>query len=453
MRSWTRAPAAVTLLLTVAAGQATTARGAESAQIEAVEISDASAIAHDGRLLDAIWETAPVIDAFVQRTPHEGAAPSFPTQARVAYDATNLYVSVRAFDPEPEAIVGILTRRDENSPSDWLRIAIDSYHDGRTAYEFAVNPVGVKQDKYRFNDNAEDVSWDAVWDVVVSRDAEGWAAEFRIPFSQLRFDPETDGTFGFAVARQVGRLNEMSTWPLLARSASGMVSSFGDLIGLKVPSSGRRLELVPYMVSTAVTQPAEPGNPLVDPTDFGADPGMDLKFAVTPALTLTGTVNPDFGQVEADPAEVNLSAFETFFSERRPFFVEGAGVFKFDVDCNDGNCTGLFYSRRIGRAPQGNADTPDDGYSVAPAQTTILGASKLTGRIGSFSIGALNAVTSSEHATISHGASRLSQDVEPITSLLSLTLPYTGRSSRESCRRPWSRQTVSVVDCNAPSIR
>ena len=188
MRSWTRAPAAVTLLLTVAAGQATTARGAESAQIEAIEISDASAIAHDGRLLDAIWETAPVIDAFVQRTPHEGAAPSFPTQARVAYDATNLYVSVRAFDPEPEAIVGILTRRDENSPSDWLRIAIDSYHDGRTAYEFAVNPVGVKQDKYRFNDNAEDVSWDAVWDVVVSRDAEGWAAEFRIPFSQLRFE-------------------------------------------------------------------------------------------------------------------------------------------------------------------------------------------------------------------------------------------------------------------------
>lgn len=405
----------LTMLLAPAGGQAAPVVG-EAERVEAVEIPGASAIELDGRGVDTIWESAPVIDAFVQREPHEGAAPSFRTEARVAYDATNLYVSVRAFDPEPDAIVGILTRRDEESPSDWLRIAIDSYHDRRTAYEFAVNPVGVKQDKYRFNDNAEDVSWDAVWDVGVSRDAGGWEAEFRIPFSQLRFDPTTDSTFGFAVAREVGRLNEISTWPLLARSASGMVSSFGELTGLRLASAGRRLELVPYMVSSALTQPTEPGNPLIDSKDFGVDPGVDLKFAVTPALTFTGTVNPDFGQVEADPADVNLSAFETFFAERRPFFIEGAGVFKFDVDCNDGNCTGLFYSRRIGRSPQGDADTPDDGYSVEPSQTTILGASKLTGRVGSFSLGALSAITSSEHATIADGTSRLSQDVEPLTS-------------------------------------
>ena len=398
---------------------------------EAIALREATAIQLDGRRLEPIWEIAPVVDAFVQREPDDGGAPSFRTEARIVYDRSNLYVSVKAFDPEPDAIVGILTRRDEESPSDWLRIAVDSYHDRRTAYEFAVNPVGVKQDRYRFNDGAEDLSWDAIWDVVVSRDADGWHAEFRIPFSQLRFEPGVDATFGFAVARQIGRLNETSTWPHLPRSASGVVSSFGELTGLDLDSTGRRLELVPYVVSRTTATPEEAGNPLLDGLDVGGAPGLDLKYAVTPGLTLIGTLNPDFGQVEADPAEVNLSAFETFFAERRPFFVEGSGTFRFDVDCNDGNCTGLFYSRRIGRTPQGDADSPDDGYSTTPTQTTILGASKLAGRIGGFSIGALNAVTSTERASIAFGATQNQQDVEPFTSysVLRLRREFSDRSS------------------------
>jgi hypothetical protein len=169
------------------------------------------------------------VDAFVQREPHDGGEPSQRTEFRVAYDATTLFVKVRAYDTDPEKIVTYLTRRDLDSPCDWIHILIDSYHDRRTAYDFAVNPSGVKADRYWFNDTNRDDSWDAVWDVSVSRDPQGWTAEFRIPFSQLRFNPSAASTFGFAVSRQIGRLNETSTWPLLSRSANGSVSSFGEL--------------------------------------------------------------------------------------------------------------------------------------------------------------------------------------------------------------------------------
>jgi hypothetical protein len=182
-----------------------------------------------------------------------------------------------------------------------------------------------------------------------------------------------------------------------------------------MPDSPKRLEIVPYAVSQVTTQPTE-GNPLIHATDPGASLGVDLKFGLTPGLTLTATVNPDFGQVEADPAVVNLSAFETFFAEKRPFFIEGSGIFRFDVDCNDGQCTGLFYSRRVGRSPQGDPDVPDEAHVAAPAQTTILGAAKLTGRAGAFSIGALNAVTQEERAAIANGPSRSHETVEPLTS-------------------------------------
>lgn len=400
-------------------------------RVDAMPVSGPSPIDLDGWLEEPVWESVPLIDAFVQREPREGAVPAYRTEARVAFDPLSLYVAVRAFDPEPEALVGILTRRDEPSPSDWIRVVVDSYHDRRTAYEFAVNPAGVKQDAYRFNDGDEDKSWDAIWDVGVAIDERGWTAEFRIPFSQLRFDPAGDGTIGFALVRQVGRLNETSTWPLLPRSASGYVSSFGQLGGLSVASAPRRLELAPYVVADLTARPPEPGNPLVAATELGGTPGLDLKLALTPGLTLTGTLNPDFGQVEADPADVNLSAFETFFPERRPFFVEGAGVFRFDIDCNDGRCTGLFYSRRVGRAPQGEVDAPEDGYASAPAQTTILGAAKLTGRVGGFSLGALNAWTSAEHASIADGSLRFAQEVEPFTgySVVRLRREFSDRSS------------------------
>jgi hypothetical protein len=372
----------------------------------------------DGELAEEIWTKAPPITEFLQRDPTEGARPTRATEARVLFDATALYIAVRAMEPDPAKIVGHLTRRDENSPSDWIRVMVDSYRDRRTAYEFGVNAAGVKQDRYWFNDNNNDTSWDAVWDVAVARSPQGWRAEFRIPFSQLRFNPASSAAFGFAIVRTVPHMNETSTWPLLAKSASGYVSSFGDLTGLTFAGGEKRLELAPYLVAQMTTAPLASGNPLVGSPDPDAAVGVDVKYKLAPGLTLTGTVNPDFGQVEADPAVVNLGAFETFFAERRPFFVEGSGNFSFNLDCNDGQCTGLFYSRRIGRAPHRVVDAPDGGYAAQPTNSTIVGAAKVTGRVGRFSIGALNAVTTREHAHLASGGGlpESTTPVEPLTS-------------------------------------
>jgi len=189
------------------------------------------AIKIDGDLTEEVWTKAVPITEFVQREPSEGAPPTHQTEVRVLFDQTSLYVAVRAIDPHADKIVGMLTRRDEGSPSDWVRVMIDSYHDRRTAYEFSVNAAGVKQDRYWYADTNSDDSWDAVWDVAVVRNDQGWRAEFKIPFSQLRFNPASAQPFGFAIVREVAHLNETETWPLLARSASGLVSSFGDLTG------------------------------------------------------------------------------------------------------------------------------------------------------------------------------------------------------------------------------
>lgn len=384
--------------------------------IEAAPVGEAETPRLDGQLTEPVWLSSRSISEFRQREPNDGAPATFPTEARVAWSETAIYVAARAMDPEPEKIVGILTRRDTDSPSDWIRVLIDSYHDRRTAYEFAVNPAGVKQDSYRFNDQSEDRGWDAVWDVAVERDEKGWSAEFRIPLSQLRFDPGNSGRLGFAVVRQIGRLNETATWPLLSKSANGYVSSFGELQGVGIARTPRRFELVPYTLAQVTTEPEDPGNPLVNGTDRDVAVGADIKIRLSPAMTLTSTLNPDFGQVEADPAVVNLTAFETFFAERRPFFMEGSGIFRFDIDCEDGQCTGLFYSRRIGRTPQGSPSVPEGGYSEAPAQTTILSASKLTGRARGFSLGFLNALTSRETAIVAAGDQRYREMVEPFTS-------------------------------------
>jgi len=386
---------------------------AADARVEAVHVTAAAG----GRTLgDDVWGAAPAVGDFVQREPREGAEPSQATEFRVAFDSSSLYIKVRAYDREPEKITTYLTRRDDDPPSDWIRVFIDSYHDRRTAYEFAVNPSGVKQDRYWFNDTNNDRGWDAVWDVTVSRDQQGWTAEFKIPFSQLRFTPSEMSTWGFAVAREIGRLRETNTWPLLARSANGYVSSFGELGGLSTGHTVKGLELTPYTVANLDRQRTG-GNPLLNAAGLSGSAGLDVKYAVTPGLTLTATVNPDFGQVEADPAVVNLSAFETFFNERRPFFVEGSGNFRFDADCFDG-CNNLFYSRRIGRAPQGTGALPSgaDVYADSPSQSTILGAAKLTGRVGRYSIGVMHAVTQEEFADVSAAGVRSAQVVEPSTS-------------------------------------
>ncbi|HXI27696.1 MAG TPA: DUF5916 domain-containing protein, partial [Vicinamibacterales bacterium] len=402
------------MLASIAALLLAAAAALQAAPADAVAVP-AKIVHTTGSVTEDVWRDALPIDAFVQREPEEGGRPSQRTEFRVAYDTATLFVQVHAFDTDAAHLVGYLTRRDDDSPSDWIRVLIDSYHDHRTAYEFAVNPAGVKQDRYWFNDTEKDDSWDAVWDVKVSRQTDGWTAEFRIPFSQIRFNPSDTLTFGFAVSRSIGRLNETSTWPLLARSATGYVSSFGELAGLSMRGSPKKLELVPYVVSSVTRQRPE-DNPLVLPNAGEAAVGLDAKYALTPGLTLTTTFNPDFGQVEADPAVVNLTAFETFFNERRPFFVEGSGMFKFDSDCWNGPCS-MFYTRRVGRAPQGTDVLPNgDGvYTEYPSQSTILGAAKLTGRVHGMSLGVMHAVTQEETATVLASGLRSQQAVEPTT--------------------------------------
>lgn len=362
----------------------------------------------DGRSDDAVWAAAPKFTEFRQFEPRVGVDPSFGTEFRVAYDERNLYVYVRAYDPHPDSIMRALSRRDARGPSDQIKVLIDSYDDRRTGFEFAVNPDGVKRDYAVFDDGNEDGSWNGVWDVATTVDSLGWAAEFRIPFSQLRYADAPSHTFGFGVWRDIERYRERVAWPEYSPTRAGLMSQLGKLEGLAGIGSARALEVMPYMVTKDVTRAAAGGG-FERAQEFAI--GGDLKFRITPNLTLDATVNPDFGQVEADPAVLNLTAFETFLPERRPFFVEGTGLYRFPLNCyivvDCGTNEGLFYSRRIGRAPTllglyGDASTP--------ATTPIAAAAKLTGRTGNgFSFGVLNALT----RRVAGGGDRT---VEPLTS-------------------------------------
>ncbi|HET7249727.1 MAG TPA: DUF5916 domain-containing protein [Gemmatimonadales bacterium] len=369
----------------------------------------------DGRDDDDVWKTAQPITDFQEFDPDEGKPARFPTMAKVAYDEHNFYVFIRAFDPEPQKILKILARRDVRPPTDQLKIVIDSYHDRRTGYEFAVSPGGVKRDYAIYNDGNEDEAWDGVWDVATTVDSLGWTAEFRIPLSQLRYANAPVHTFGFAIWRDIERFKERVSWPLYHRQQAGFASQLGEVTGIAGISSPRRLEATPYVVTKNVSIPASVGFD----HDQRFTAGVDFKYGVTSNLTLDATVNPDFGQVEADPSVLNLSAFETFFQEKRPFFIEGANLLSFEVNCSVVNCQGegLFYSRRIGRAPQ-LGDLYGDATSATA--TTILGAAKLTGRTpGGLSVGVLDAVTQRQsgirNITIepasNYGVLRMTQDL------------------------------------------
>ena len=367
----------------------------------------------DGTDNDPAWRDAPVISEFRVFRPVDGAMPKFRTEAKVLYDARNLYVFVRAYDPHPDSIVGLLARRDVSTPSDLITVFIDSYHDRRTGYEFDVNPVGVKTDYAIYQDGNEDPAWDGIWDVVTRVDSLGWTAEFRFPLSQLRFAVGTSNTFGFTIARLVERTNESSSWPPYHTSKPGLSSQLGDLTGLTDLAPPHRFELAPYLVTKNISVPSGSPGSLYD-RGQRATVGADFKVAVASNLTLTGTVNPDFGQVEADPAVLNLTAFQTFFQEKRPFFVEGNGLFQFNVDCSAVNCNNeeLFYSRRIGQTPQLGDGT---------GSTTILGAGKLTGRLpGGLNLGVIDAVTQREtgpggvttEPASNYGVIRVTQDLD-----------------------------------------
>jgi hypothetical protein len=346
----------------------------------------------DAKDTDRVWSVTPAITGFRQWRPTEGKAARFKTEAKIAYDESNLYVFVRAFDPNPDSIKILLERRDSFTSSDMFWVFIDSYHDRRTGYEFGVNAAGVKTDAALYNDGNEDFAWDGVWEVATQVDSLGWTAEYRIPLSQMRYGRERDHTFGIIIGRDISRYSERESWPLIRQSKPGFVSQFGTLHGLSNLEAPRKLEAIPYVVAKSATN-IENGS---YDQKMNLAAGGDLKYRVAPNLTLDATINPDFGQVEADPAVLNLSAYESFFDERRPFFVAGRGLFQVDVNCSAVNCSGegLYYSRRIGRTPQ-LAGIYGENDPLQP--TTIIGAAKVIGRLpAGLTVGVLDAVTQKE---------------------------------------------------------
>ena len=286
------------------------------------------------------------------------------------------YVAIRAYDSEPDLIESRVTRRDDRQ-GDQVEIFLDSYFDHQTAFVFNVNSAGVRTDYVLSEDRDHpDDSWDAVWQAAVDIDEEGWTAEIAIPLTQLRFAETGElGVWGVQVRRILHRKEETSEWQRIPNDASGFVHLFGELHGLSGISAGRQIELLPYTVAKAERFEREAGNPFATGARQDIGVGLDGRVAVTSDLMLTFTANPDFGQVEADPSQVNLGTFELFFEERRPFFVEGKNILDLSFFGNS-----LFYSRRIGRSPQGSPDVDDDAFHRQPANTSILGAFKLTGK-------------------------------------------------------------------------
>lgn len=384
----------------------------------------------DGVLDEPAWSRSPVLGGFTQREPSAGLPASERTEARVIYSGTALYVGIRAWDSHAATITGRLTRRDQRSESDWVGVHIDGYHDRRTAFQFAVNAAGVKLDIYRFNDIEEDLSWDAVWDVAVSRDSLGWTAEFRIPFNQLRF-AGSPPVFGFNLHRHINRLRETDFWKPIPAGGNGFVSHYGELAGLDGVRPPRVLELQPYILMGETLRQGEAGNPFDPDRDWSGSVGGDARIGLTPGLTLSAAINPDFGQVEADPAVVNLSADEVFQSERRPFFTEGAGAFRFPMSFSPEGPEQLFYSRRIGRAPQRELEAPG-GFVESVASTGIVGAGKITGRLGNrWTVGVLGAVTKEETAgMLDSTGTRSLETIEPRTQYLAGRLTREMRSGR-----------------------
>ncbi len=394
----------------------------------------------DGVLDDDAWRYAPPVKDFLQRNPVEGAAPSESTEVRFVYSDRDLYVAFRGYDREPGRVYGRLVRRDQRTAADYFTLFIDSFHDRRTAFEFSINPSGARRDVFIYDDGGgRDDSWDPVYDWATRTDSLGWTVELRIPFSQLRFSGTESVVFGVRIRRSINRRNEEQNWPFFPRDQAGEVSRYGELVGLSDVPTPRRMELLPYTAGSAAFSPAVLGDPFATGEEASVRMGGDLKLGVGSGLTLDLTANPDFGQVEADPAVVNLSAFETFFPEKRPFFIEGTNLFQFGMtppERNEfgggrGDEEGLVYTRRIGRAPQTDADD-GGGYAEDLRQTTILGAAKLTGQAGKgWALGLAQALTARETVRIvdSLGADGRAP-VEPLTSYTAIRAQRTLRRGR-----------------------
>jgi len=377
-------------------------------------------ISIDGVLEETAWQEEGYSD-FIQSDPTDGAQPTEKTKVWVAYDEKSLYVAARLYDSQPELITCRLGRRDDFVDSDWFIFAVDPYYDRRSGYQFAVNPAGSIVDWTLYNDEWNDTTWDGVWEWKALIDEEGWTVEIRIPYNQLRFPKKEEYVWGVNFRRVIKRKNEEICFVWVPKEDSGYVSRFAKLLGIQGIRPGRHIEFLPYSVVQAQYSPEESGNPFETGNKYLGNAGFDLKIGLKSNLTLDTTLNPDFGQVEVDPAVINLSDYETYFSEKRPFFIEGSNIFdQFGQGGATSNSSinwsspSFFYSRRIGRTPQGYVE--QDGYVNFPDRSTIFGAFKLTGKVGEgWNVGFINALTAREYAEIDSGGERFKEEVEPFS--------------------------------------
>jgi hypothetical protein len=425
-----------------AATGASTAADSGRPILRAVRITEPPTI--DGRLSDEVWAQAPVADHFRQRDPDEGQAATERTEIRVLYDDEALYVGARLYDSDPARISRRVTARDEHPDADCVTIFLDPRHDHRTGVTFTVTAAGSQYDSVLSNDTFQDSSWNAVWTSAVSQDGQGWSAELRIPFSQLRFNAGERQTWGMNVSRFIRRKNETAWLEFWPKNDDGLASRMMHLAGLDGVRPRRRLELAPYTAVRQELVEAEDGDPFNDGARMFGSVGLDVKTSMPGGLVLDATINPDFGQAEVDPAVVNLTAYETFFQEKRRFFIEGAEIFNNFGRGGANNFFGFnnsspnaFYSRRIGRAPSVSAD---GDFVEAPRAATILGAAKLTGKTSNgWSIGLIEAVTARERARHMTGSALDRTVVEPTTNY------FVGRVQREFARGGAGFLTTSVV--------
>ncbi|WP_347173468.1 DUF5916 domain-containing protein [Polaribacter uvawellassae] len=411
----------------------------------------------DGNITDETWNAVPWNANFTQLSPVEGNKPTQKTKFKIIYDDKNLYLAVRCFDSEPDKIVKRLSRRDGND-GDWIEINLDSYHDLRTAFAFTVTAAGVKGEEFAsLNGKSWDKSWNPIWFVKTKIDEEGWTAEFKIPLSQIRFTDAVEQVWGMQIQRMDFRLNERTLWQRMPRTVSGWISNMGELHGIKNIKPQKQLEIQPYAVGQTETFEKEIGNPFATGKRSSTNFGLDGKVGITNNLTLDFTVNPDFGQVEADPSAISLDGFQIFQEEQRPFFVENKNIFDYQVTKAEagGPFTrdNVFYSRRIGRSPQGGTTAGAGEFVQRPGNTTILGAAKFSGKTKSgLSIGILEAVTQEEFAEIDTNGTRRQEVIEPLTNYFLTRLQKEYNNSNTLIGGIFTASNRNLTDTNITDI-
>jgi len=369
----------------------------------------------DGKLDDECWKHGTWAGDFTQFVPNEGAEPSYPTELNIQYDDRNIYIAFRCYDGEPDKILRLAGLRDEQV-GDIIGLSFDSYRDYRTGFDFSLTAWGQKGDLVLFNPMNWDSNWNPVWKGKVEMGDSVWFAEMEVPLSQLRYSNQDDQVWGMHTWRWISRLQEESNWEIQSRTGPGMLYNFGELRGIKGLKKSRRLEIMPYALGDLKTMKKEPGNPFADNGRvWSGNIGLDAKIGISSNFTVDLTVNPDFGQVESDPSVMNLTAFETFYEEKRPFFLEGLTIFE-----NEFDDLSLFYSRRIGHAPSMTINPNDSLFVNSPDKTTILSAVKFSGTTSKgLSVGLIQSVTANEYARLSdEDGNRSSRKVEPLTNYM-----------------------------------